>query len=142
MRMEEREGKEEDEVVEWQRWERRVRRCSYKDTLSTFCIQGFLGNRTMLICTLLNSPKRRGGRYLGFRATTTHIAHLSPQVVTAHRIFANFSAICYGSVITIVQPLLWFFLRDLFSLRFPLVARGLRHHYVSVPHCSGDFFFG
>ena len=59
MRMGEREGEEEDEVTEWQRWERGVRRCSYKDTLPTFRIQGFLGNHTMLICALSNSPKRR-----------------------------------------------------------------------------------
>ena len=57
MQMGEREGEEEDEVTEWQRWERGVRRHSYKDTLSTFCIQGFLGNCTMPICALLNSPK-------------------------------------------------------------------------------------
>jgi len=49
MRMGEREGEEEDEVTEWQRWERGVQRRSYKDTLLTFCIQGFLENRTMLI---------------------------------------------------------------------------------------------
>ena len=61
MQMGEREGKEEDEVVEWQRWERGVRRRSYKDTLSTFRIQGFLGNRTMLIYALPNSPKRHPG---------------------------------------------------------------------------------
>ena len=58
MRMGEHEGEEEGEVTEWQRWERGVRRHSYKDTLPTFCIQGFLGNRTMLICAFLNSPKR------------------------------------------------------------------------------------
>ena len=79
------------------------------------------------------------GRYLGFRTTAARIAHLSPQVVTAHRIFADFFAICYGSVTTIVQPLLWFFLYDLFSPRFPLVARGLHQHYVSVSHRIGDF---
>ena len=65
MRMGEREGKEEDEVAEWQRWERGVRRRSYKDTQPTFRIQGFLENRTMLICTLPNSLKRRGGPLSG-----------------------------------------------------------------------------
>ena len=60
MRMGEHEAEEEGEVAEWQRWERRVQRCSYKGTLSTFRIQGFLGNRTM-ICAFLNSPKQRGG---------------------------------------------------------------------------------
>ena len=79
------------------------------------------------------------GHYLGFRVTTAHISHLSLQFVTTHQLFTDFSAICYGSVITTVQPLLWFFLRDLFSPRFPLVARGLRQHYIFVPHRIGDF---
>ena len=61
MRMGEREGEEEDEVTESQRWKRGVRRRSYKDTLLTFCIHGFLGNRTMLICALSNPPNRRAG---------------------------------------------------------------------------------
>ena len=51
MRMGEREGKEEDEVVEWQRWERGV----------NVRFQGFFGNRTMLICAFSNSPKQRAG---------------------------------------------------------------------------------
>ena len=63
--MEEREAEEEDEVVKWQRWQRIVRRHSYKETVPTFRIQGFLGNRTMLICTLPNSPKRRAGPLSG-----------------------------------------------------------------------------
>ena len=78
-------------------------------------------------------------RYLGFRATVARIADLSPQFVTARRIFADFSANRYGSIITTVQPLLRYFLRDLFSPRFPLVARGLCQHYVSAPHRIGDF---
>ena len=61
MRMGEREDEEEDEVAKWQRWERGVRRRSYKETIPTFRIQGFLENRTILICALPNSPKRRGG---------------------------------------------------------------------------------
>ena len=61
MRIGEREGKEEHEVTEWQRWERGVRQRSYKDTLPTFRIQGFLGNHTMLICALPNSQKQRVG---------------------------------------------------------------------------------
>ena len=65
MRMGEREGEEEDEVTEWQRWEHGVRRHSYKDTLLIFLIQGFLGNRTMLICALLNLSKRRAGPLSG-----------------------------------------------------------------------------
>ena len=57
----------------------------------------------------------------------------------ARRIFADFSAKRYDLVITTVQPLLWYFLRDLFSPRFPLVARGLRLHYISVSRRIGDF---
>ena len=78
-------------------------------------------------------------RYLGFRATAARIADLSLQFVTAHRIFADFSANRYGSVITTVQQLLRYFLHDLFSPRFPLVARGLRHQYDLVPHHTRDF---
>ena len=65
MRMGECEGEEEDKVVEWQRWERGVWQRSYKDTLPTFRIQGFLGNHTMLIYALPNSPKRRAGPLSG-----------------------------------------------------------------------------
>jgi hypothetical protein len=78
---------------------------------------------------------------MGFRATAAHIADLSPQFVTARQIFANFSVNHYGSVITTIQPLLWYFLYGLFSPRFPKVARGLRQYYVSVPHRNGNFFF-
>ena len=79
------------------------------------------------------------GRYVGFRVSVARIAHLSPQFVTAHRIFADLFTNHYGLVITTVQLLLWYFLYDLFSPRFPLVARGLRQHYVLVPHRIGDF---
>ena len=79
------------------------------------------------------------GRYLGFHTTVAYIIDLSLQFVMAHRIFADFSAIRYGSVITTVQPLLWYFLRDLFSPKFPLVARGLRQQYDLDPHHAGDF---
>ena len=65
MRMGEREGKVEDEVVEWQRWEHGVWQHNYKDTLPTFRIQGFLGNHTMLICAILNSPKHHVGPLSG-----------------------------------------------------------------------------
>jgi len=65
MRMGEREAEEEGEVAEWQRWEHRVQQRNYKETVPTFCIQGFLGNRTILICALPNSPKRRGGPLSG-----------------------------------------------------------------------------
>ena len=79
------------------------------------------------------------GRYLGFRATMARIADLSPQFVMSRRISANFSVNRYGSVVTTVQPLLWYFFRDLISPRFPLVARGLRQHYISVPRRIRDF---
>ena len=59
MRMGEREDEEEGKVTKWHSWERGVQQCSYKDILLTFCIQGFLGNRTMLIYARQNSPKRR-----------------------------------------------------------------------------------
>ena len=65
MRMGEHEAEEEDEVAKWQRWEHGVWRRSYKETIPTFRIQGFLGNRTLLICALPNSPKRRGGPLSG-----------------------------------------------------------------------------
>ena len=92
--------------------------------------------RFTLLRILRNS---KVGRYLGFRATATCITDLSPRFVTARRIFADFSANRYGSVITIVQPLLRYFLYDLISPRFSLVARELRQHYVSIPHHIGDF---
>ena len=76
---------------------------------------------------------------MGFRATVARIADLSPQFVTARRIFADFSANRYGLVITTVQPLLRYFLRDLFSPKFPLVARGLRQQYDLDTHRIGDF---
>ena len=149
MRMEEREGEEEDEVTEWQRWERRVWRRSYKDTLLTFCIQGFLGNRTMLNCALLNSPKRLAGMLFGlphnygpyrpfFDATRYCTPNICRPLCKNHQ----------GSVISTVQSLLRFFFHDLsyrhFLIypRFSLVARGLRHHYDSVSHHTGDFFPG
>ena len=91
--------------------------------------------RFALLRILRNS---KVGRYLGLRATMACIANLSLQFVMAHRIFANISANRYGLVITTVQPLLWYFLHDLFSPRFPLIAQGMRQHYVSVPRRIGD----
>ena len=120
--MEECEAEEEDEVAKWQRWERGVRRRSYKALPPLFAFKGFweTAPRFALLRILLNGMV---GHHLGFCATTARIAHFLPQFVTAHRIFADFSAICYVSVIIItVQPLLRFFLHDLFSPRFPLVA--------------------
>ena len=65
MRMGEREAEEEGEVAEWQRWEHRVQQRNYKETVPTFCIQGFLENHTMLICALLNFQKQRAGPLSG-----------------------------------------------------------------------------
>ena len=84
MRMGEREGKEEDEVAEWQRWERGVRRRNYKETVPTFRIQGFLGNRTILICALPNSLKQCAGPLSGL-----------PRNYSPHRPF--FNATQYGT---------------------------------------------
>ena len=75
---------------------------------------------------------------MGFRATVARIVDLSPQFVMVRRIFTDFSANRYGPVTTTVQPLLRYFLRGLLSLRFPIVARGLRQHYISIPHRIGD----
>ena len=86
------------------------------------------------------------GHNLGFHATVAHVAHLSLPLVITHRIIADFSAIYQGSVTITVHPLLRFFLHDLSNRhfliysRFSLVARGLRHHYDSVSHHTGDFF--
>ena len=92
MRMGEREGEEEDEVTEWPRWERGVRRRSYKDILSTFRIQGFLGNRAM-ICAFLNSPKRHGGplpgllrNYGPYRLFSNATWYCTPNI---HRLLRN-----------------------------------------------------
>ena len=124
--------------MKWQRWERGVQQHSYKALPPPFTFDGFweTAPRFVPLRILCNSV---AGCYLGFRATIARIAHLSPQFVTAHRIFADFSAICYGSVITTVQPLLRFFLHGSISPIFPLVARGLRHHYDLFPHHTGDF---
>ena len=64
MQMGECEGEEEDEATEWQRWERGVQWRSYKETVPTFRIQGFLGNCTT-ICAFQNSLKRYGGPLSG-----------------------------------------------------------------------------
>ena len=44
-----------------------------------------------------------------------------------------------GSVTSTVQPLFRLFLHYLIYLRFPLVARGLHHHYALVSHHTRDF---
>ena len=66
-----------------------------------FAFEGFW-ETIPAICASPHSPQLKVGRYLGLRATSARIADLSPQFVTARRIFADFSINCYGSVITIV----------------------------------------
>jgi len=85
MRIGKHEDEEEDEAVKWQRWERGVRRCSYKDTLSTFCNQGFLENRSM-ICAPPDSPKWFTGplpglllNYSPYRPFIATICYYSPN---------------------------------------------------------------
>ena len=125
-------------MAKWQRWERGVQRRSYKALPPPFAFEGFWETAPRFVpLRILRSSVV--GYYLGFHATAAHVAHLSPQFVMARQIFADFSTNRYGSVITTVQPLLRYFLCDLFSPRFPLVAQGLRQHYISVPHCIGDF---
>ena len=136
MRIGERVGEEEDEVAEWQRWERGVRRCSYKETIPTFRIQGFLGNRTM-ICVFLNSSKRRGGPLPGLLRPISPILRCNLVLHTDCSPTSPQYHQC--SVISTIQPLLWLFLHDLIHPRFPLVARGLHHHYDLVPHYTRDF---
>ena len=124
-------------MAKWQRWERGVRRRNYKALPPPFAFEGFWETAPRFVLRILRNDMV--GRYLGFHATVARIAHFLPQFVTTHRIFADFSAIHQGSVTPIVQLLLWFFLHDLFSPRFPFVTRGLHHQYDLVPHRTGDF---
>ena len=148
MLMEEHEGEEEDEVTQWQRWERGVWRRSCKATLPTFRIQRFLGSRTMLICALPKSPKQRAGPLSGLPRNYGPYRPFSMQLGTAHRIFADLSAIpsrLSNFYCTVIAPV---FLHDLSNRhfliypRFSLAARGLRHHYDLVSHHTRDFFSG
>ena len=125
-------------MAKWQRWECGVRRRSYKALPPPLIFEGFWETAPGF-APLRILHNRVVGRYLGLRANTAHIAHFSLQFVIAHRIFADFSAIRYGSVITTVQPLLQYFIRDLFSPKFPLVARGLRQQYNLDPLHAGNF---
>jgi len=85
-------AKEEDEVVKWQRWERGVQRRSYKALPPLFAFKGFW-ETALRFAPLRILRKGVVGCYLGFHATAAHFAHFSSQFVTAHRIFADFSAI-------------------------------------------------
>ena len=70
-----------------------------------FAFEGFW-ETVPVICVSPNYPQLKVGRYLGLRAAQARIADLSPQFVTARRIFADLSANRYGSVIATVQQLL------------------------------------
>ena len=90
-------------MAKWQMWGRGVRRHSYKALPPPFAFEGFWETALGFV-PLPILHNHVVGRYLGLRANTAHIAHFSLQFVIAHRIFADFSAIRYGSVITTVQP--------------------------------------
>ena len=62
------------------------------------------------------------GRYLGLRTSLACIADLSPQFVVARRMLADISANRYGSVITIVQPLLLCFLCDSIFSKLTIIS--------------------
>ena len=98
-------------MAKWQRWGRGVWRRSYKALPHPFAFEGFWGTIPVIYATP-NSLQLKVGRYLGLHAAPARIADLSPQFVTARRIFADISANRYGSVITTVQPLLRCLLRD------------------------------
>jgi len=104
-------AEEEDEMAKGQRYERGVRWCSYKALPHLFAFKGFW-EIVPAICVSPNSPLLNVCYYLGLHVALTRIANLSPQFVTARRIFADISTNRYGSVITTVQPLLQCFLRD------------------------------
>ena len=94
-------AKEEDEMAKWQRWERGVRRRSYK-ALPTLSYLRVFGKPLLQFALLHFLRNTKVGRYLGFRATMARIADLSPQFVMARRIFTDFFANRYGSVITTI----------------------------------------
>ena len=75
-------------MAKWQRWERGMRRRSYKALPHLFAFEGFW-ETVPTIYVSLNSPQLKVGRYLGLRVAPACIADLSPQFVTARRIFAD-----------------------------------------------------
>jgi len=94
--------------MKWQRGKGMSLGCGgavIKHTPYLFAFEGFW-ETAPAICVSPNSPQLKVGRYQGLRATSARIADLSPQFVTARRIFADLSANRYGLVIIIVQPLL------------------------------------
>ena len=79
-------------MAKWQRWERGVRRCSYKGLPPRFAFDGFW-ETTPRFASLRILHYSKVGRNVGFCATATHVAHLSTPLVATHRIIADFSAI-------------------------------------------------
>ena len=73
-------------MAKGQRYERGVRRRSYKALPHLFAFEGFW-ETVPAICASPNSLQLKVGCYLGLRATSARITDLSPQFVTAHRIF-------------------------------------------------------
>ena len=53
-------AEEEDEMAKWQRWERGVRRCSYKALPHPFAFEGFLETAPKIGASP-NSPQQQGG---------------------------------------------------------------------------------
>ena len=88
-------------MAKWQRWQRGVRRRSYKALPHLFAFEGFWGTVPAISATP-NSPQLKVGHYLGLRTTSVRITDLSPQFVMAHRILADISANRYASVTTTV----------------------------------------
>ena len=100
--------------MKWQRGKGMSAGCGgavIKHSPHLFAFEGFW-ETVPAICVSPNSPQLKVARYLGLHAAPARIADLSPQFVTARRIFADISANRYDSVITTVQPLLRCFLRD------------------------------
>ena len=104
-------AEEEDEMAKGQRYERGVRRCSYKALPPPFRIRGFLGNCSRDL-RFSEFSATEGGLLTRPSRSPAHIADLSPQFATAHRILADIFANRYGSVIITVQPSVRCFLRD------------------------------
>ena len=129
-------AKEEEEMAKGQRYERGVRRRSYKALPPPFRIRGFLGNRSRDLRFSELSAIAWWAVTWAFTQTVASIADLSPQSVTARRIFADLSANRYGSVITTVQPLLRYFLYGFDFSKISYCGSGTASalHLSSSPH--------
>ena len=69
-------AEEEDEMAKWQRWERGVRRRSYKALPPLSAFEGFWETAPRFV-TLRILRNGVVGHYLGFHPTAARIAHLS-----------------------------------------------------------------